>query len=139
MNDVADAVDLVEWIASIPELATRPLGVDLMRDDKRLRREIFKVHQDLIMTATRLVNTHVAAELLGLLWDRRSKEFTEKWREKLGKPAFAQCYSTIRNIYKNAVVRATGKPQQWKEHDIERRVPQHLLEMVLSRFAEAPP
>lgn len=128
MND-ACVVD--EWIVSMPELATRPLAVLHMRQDAKLRVWIQRVHHDLIGTATRLVNHPTAAEILVLLWKVRSADFLARWKPKLPLPTFAQCYSVMRNIYANAVHRATGKPQTFGVYDVPRRLPDAIRARLL--------
>lgn len=134
-----EAFDVEQWIISMPEIATRPRAIEALRREPRLRTLVLRFMHDMIGTATRLVNFRTAAEVLAALWQVRRLHFVEHWRAKLPNVEFTQCYGTIRNIYTNALHRATGNRQQMGAYDVERKIPDALLPRVTARYDRSLP
>lgn len=110
-----------QWAISIPELRNRPAAVEAMRADSILRRNFERMHHDFMGVALRIKDHRTASEILGLLWRSRIEEFTKIWDPKLDHAVFGELHGALRNIYLNAVTRATGREQNLRPRDVTRR------------------
>lgn len=109
-----------QWAVSIPELQTRPASVEVMRSDRRLRQQFERIHHDLMGVATRMKDHRCAAEVLTLLWRHRIEDFTARWRGRIDNETFNEIHGALRNIFHNAMTRATGRTAPLRPMDIER-------------------
>lgn len=110
------------WETSTPELSLRPRAVAALAANHRFRSAFFRVYTDLFSLAKQLHGHHLAQEALTLLWRERRQELQRAWAERLEVGEFAQCVSALRNVFHNALERATGKPYRLKgPYDVRRR------------------
>lgn len=112
---------LPQWIPDIPELSFRPEAVAELLENEKLRKAFVRLNRQFFEIAHRLQGHPSAREVLTLLWLERKRIFRESWNDRLSHDAFGQCYSALRNIYNNAVARATGRPSPLRGvHDVQR-------------------
>lgn len=113
---------LPQWITDIPELAFRPEAVAELLENQKLGEVFRRMNMQFFEIANRLQGHPSAREVLTLWWVQRKQVFRESWYERLPHDVFGQCYSALRNIFHNAVARATGRPSKLRgPYDVQRR------------------
>jgi len=93
-----------KWIATFPELATRPELLKEMEQSKRLKRNVFAA-ANFLRNVARTIKGPFAARILTLCY-QDTKDDLYKLEDKVDPKIYRQIMGLIRNVHVNLMLKA---------------------------------